>query len=82
VASQANRFQKVPFELSVSTRVSCHGSASSDAANSAREESETPASSNSSIQKNQGKGNQPERRTYMGAVYEKGEDGQWHLQHE
>lgn len=24
----------------------------------------------------------PETRIYKGAVYEKGEDGQWHLQHE
>ena len=49
-----------------------------DAANSMSfADAERGTSQNRSIAAPKGK---PETRTYKGAVYEKGEDGQWHLQ--
>ena len=75
MAHQAGKFEGVPLLFSVSTFVSYLPDSQAGAAVSAEKRSET-------VFEDAAQKTPPERRKYKGAVYEKGEDGLWHLQHE
>ena len=75
MAHQARKFEGVPLLFSVSTFVSYLPENQTGAAIPAEKSSET-------VFEDAAQKVPPERRKYKGAVYEKGEDGLWHLQHE
>jgi hypothetical protein len=75
VAPQARKFEDVPLLFSVSTFVSYLPDTPADAATPVEKGSET-------VFESPAQSAPPEQRKYRGAVYEKGEDGLWHLQHE
>lgn len=72
-----NRPNEVPLLLTLSTRFLSLSAGEHEAA----EEEEAPVSSSSDAGVSN-QSTQRERRVYRGAVYEKGEDHQWHLLHE
>jgi hypothetical protein len=75
VAPEARKSEDVPLLFSVSTFVSYLSDNPPDASGPAERSSESAFEI--AAQKAP-----PGRRKYKGAVYEKGEDGLWHLQHE
>jgi hypothetical protein len=75
VAPHARKFEDVPLLFSVSTFVSYLPDDQAETAISAAKDAEP-------VFENPAHNAPPERRQYKGAVYEKGEDGLWHLQHE
>jgi hypothetical protein len=75
VAHQARKFENVPLLFSVSTFVSYQQDNQQDEVVLTEADSEN-------VPENALQDAPPERRKYKGAVYEKGEDGLWHLQHE
>jgi hypothetical protein len=76
VARKAEESENIPFLYAVSTSVTFLPVALADDT-APRAEEPAAAARESSAQTLR-----RERRTYRGAIYEKGEDGQWHLLHE
>jgi hypothetical protein len=77
VARPTGKSGNVPLVFTVSTRVTCRMSAAAEDSAIGGEKRNAPATAGAPTQTDR-----RERRTYKGAVYEKGEDGQWHLQHD
>ena len=77
MAQPTNKSEEVPLLFTVSSNVSYRVSASADASSAGEEKTEIPTTEDSSAHAMLRK-----RRKCLGAVYEKGDDGQWHLQYQ